>query len=554
MQGKGGLIPTPSRRRVDQARAPIYHVFLARTMRASSIKSFSPPLVVRQRNVFGTKHLHNLHQTAGLPSLLELGRTYLSVGELEAAHKCFTKICNLCLLAPAHPIPMLFASSCVGLARVLVAHIAKGGGINGSMDCRSMAERVLSLLNQAIVHVTNLTPPRSFSEKGPLGLTAETADTAPNTLLHQLFLGQAMGCLSELLATLPEFNPLHAASVNEPQYTSSVPLQEKIADTYVQAVALCIVGVHGKDVWTDPYSGYDWRGDAIADLCRMNKNIATFPTPAGVDHPTIVSIAEDVVALALEKFGTRVGHSVVAQAFHDLGKIHHDRELCRHCQRSAVGSQCTCCTSAAPVCVSPVALRKTRAILCKAQHLYAQAGIWKGSTDYVDCLADLSSSAVHAVEGVENARAASSEAVKAIAWEVHQHPQSTAAVQGVARALGVYGRVAGKSGAILDAVGVASGVSEMVVWGGRGQRGQRRMSDGTSEWSATTQLNRHVAAVWAVGPRGQLPAWSPSRGATNQDRNLAARTYMKSNKDWEWEEEKEWKGKGSRHRVSRVWY
>ena len=39
---------------------------------------------------------------------------------------------------------------------------------------------------------------------------------------------------------------------------------------------------------------------------------------------------------------------------------------------------------------------------------------------------------------------------------MHDYPQSNAAVQGAAKALGVYGRVAAKSGDVLGAVGVAS--------------------------------------------------------------------------------------------------
>jgi hypothetical protein len=74
----------------------------------------------------------------------------------------------------------------------------------------------------------------------------------------------------------------------------------------------------------------------------------------------------------------------------------------------------------------------------------------------VQCLFNLTSSALQSVDGVENARIASSEAAVATMWEVHQYPESSAAIAGAARAIGTYGRVAAKSGDILEAVAVAS--------------------------------------------------------------------------------------------------
>ena len=48
-------------------------------LRSSYIRPFSQPRLARYdfRPVFGQKHLHDLHQTAALPSLLELGQAYL---------------------------------------------------------------------------------------------------------------------------------------------------------------------------------------------------------------------------------------------------------------------------------------------------------------------------------------------------------------------------------------------------------------------------------------------------------------------------------------------
>ena len=43
-------------------------------------------------------------------------------------------------------------------------------------------------------------------------------------------------------------------------------------------------------------------------------------------------------------------------------------------------------------------------MLLTAQQNYEDAGVWKGSTDYVQCLSSLATSAVQSVDGVEHVR------------------------------------------------------------------------------------------------------------------------------------------------------
>ena len=49
-------------------------------------------------------------------------------------------------------------------------------------------------------------------------------------------------------------------------------------------------------------------------------------------------------------------------------------------------------------------MRRTRRMLLTAQQNYEDAGVWKGSTDYVQCLSSLATSAVQSVDGVEHVR------------------------------------------------------------------------------------------------------------------------------------------------------
>ena len=127
-------------------------------MLSSHIRSFASPLVVRERAVFGSKHLNDLHQAAGLPSLMELGRAYLLCRELDRAETCFRRVYRTLLYHDqAHRDSLLLASASVCLARVLIARIEQGGGINGRHDYTPkfarMAETATSMLNRSIVEV-----------------------------------------------------------------------------------------------------------------------------------------------------------------------------------------------------------------------------------------------------------------------------------------------------------------------------------------------------------------------------------------------------------------
>ena len=159
-------------------------------------------------------------------------------------------------------------------------------------------------------------------------------------------------------------------------------------------------------------------------------------------------------------------------------------------------------------------MRTTHRVLSYAQQAYVSSGVWIGSTDYADCLRALSSSAVASVDGVEDARRASSAAAAANICELKSYPTSAAAAQGLARSVGTYGRVASRSGDILSAVSTLAHASETMSgvkwWWGKGgpkERGGRERERG-GESRARALLNREVAALWAEGPEGRLPTWS----------------------------------------------
>jgi hypothetical protein len=390
-------------------------------MYASRIRPFASPRVVRERAVFGRAHLNDLHQTASLPSLLEIGRAYLLCGELEKGEKCFRRIYNVCMMnvAEKSTIPLLFASSCVCLARVEIAKIRNSGGINGSKDYDNnyskMAEHALSLLDRAIVDA-------SVS----LGLIS-----VRHPKIHAIFLGETMGCMGELLESLPEMKYGNAGAASNNPLIEEQPLRgepivpynilsEKIATTFVNAVAMCVSGLqlegdddsgrrgNDRDITinkrgggggmnekgdsamntlplSDPYSDYDWYGDALVDLCRFNKNAANYASSKNRNSDYYIQLAERVAALAVQKFGGSrggssgsgtlnvefvdgkevvTGHSIIGQAMHDLGRVRASQEIQRRSNNETVTS--------GPL---PKDMRQTRAILSRAQQSYENAGV-----------------------------------------------------------------------------------------------------------------------------------------------------------------------------------
>ena len=541
----------------------LYRCIPSRLMLSSHIRSFASPLVVRERAVFGSKHLNDLHQAAGLPSLMELGRAYLLCRELDRAETCFRRVYRTLLYHDqAHRDSLLLASASVCLARVLIARIEEGGGINGRHDYTPkfarMAEMATSMLNRSIVEVHSL------------------GDKA-----SQIFLGEAMGCLAELLETLPELlddegaNDLDRPLPGEP--TSSLqPLQSLVVETFVEAVALCVGGLseeedkcggesgesgeggggaaakedetsgaagrnteQGSSTTTtslssfpaDPYSGFDFRGDTIVDVVRIQKRAAIRVGQDGTSK-RFLRLSERVACLSLEKFGP--GHSVVAQAMHDLGRVRMSvLDDVRPTVELTEGTY-------------PIELRRTRSILADAASNYSNSGVWLGSTDYVDCVEDLSFAAIASVDGVEEARKASSVAAAATLWELHDYPSSNAAAQGAARAVGAYGRVASRSGDVLSAVSVATECCDEISRSCKaGKRIGRARSRG-GEKTARSHLNREVAALWAVGKEGTLPEWSPT-WETRRPASMT-RSYMNADKGMYWLEES-----GRRRRRRRSW-
>ena len=354
---------------------------LPNPMYASAIRPFSNPLTVQRRAVFGPRHLNNLHQTASLPSLLELGRSYLLIHNLERSHACFLRIYNTCLLHPTQHIPLLFASACLGLARTNIAAIKAHGGINGPNDhsssCMLQAEHAVSLLDRAIADAST-----------SVGVAAPRRHRP----LHQLFLGQALGCVAELLETLPELDrlpshgrraegrcteggcsPLLASQSLPGEPISPVAaLRGKIAESFVNAVRLCVEGLSaGQETVVgegekgersghllpraDPYSGFDWYGDALVDVCRFNKqavnkamrsasrsglsagsrsesstteSTSSSQSSSQSSSFSFVKVATRVVQLVCDKFGT-AQHAVVGQALHDLGRLRSHLEMVR---------------------------------------------------------------------------------------------------------------------------------------------------------------------------------------------------------------------------------
>ena len=521
-------------------------------LRSSYIRPFSQPRLARYdlRPVFGQKHLHDLHQTAALPSLLELGQAYLRIRDVNRAEPIFKRIYGICLCNDKTRDKLLFAQTCICLARTIIIRLDQNGGLNGCNDYCSdfshMTETVVTLLNKSMVEISSL-----------------------SNQAKQLGLGLAMGCLGELIETLPEVEREDSTAMERPLYNEPISddnnkkekdatfikavLYDRIVETYVEAVALCIGSLEkSTDATTtsptsptttatsnntsntsntpsfdsrgfpteDPYSGYDWESDVLVDLNRINGN-ATRNVIQSKTSSRYIQLSTRICELTRMRFGD--GHSVVAQALYDLGCIRSDLHAFEAESKSTSTStqSLTKRTAALGIGSSPLLPKErriTRHILANACENYISSGIWKGSTDYIACLHQLSIAAIRSCDGIEHVREQSLIAAEANLKELRQYPNSVAAVQGLAESIGVYGRIASQSGDILNAVGQAARASESMVfdnryWYGKGGKKNRNMDEGKyrgGDSKGKLMMGKNIADVWAQGTKGHLPLWNPT--------------------------------------------
>eukprot|EP00946_MAST-07B_sp_MAST-7B-sp1_P001805 g1805.t1 len=485
------------------------------------------------REVFGHLHLRGggglSRRLEGLPHVLDMARLYLSIHDIGRAATLFSRIVKLCRAASpgegyrdsgvravaqrpsstsAQPgfDPFVYASACVGLARVHIARLrGNGQGQIGRDAHNSDGDAWLAL-------------PRATEEAVKLlnrGIRAASEASVP---AEHLFLGEALGCLGELLEVLPDLlGPDDTTAAGE----SCAQMRERISESFVAAIALCAGGIRGHEqvmkrnqlqdpstksgensggalnpcmlLLRDPQkNSSEWCENAVVDMVRIQGAAARCVSP-GQRAYRFQGLAEEVAKLAVEKFGAE--STVVAQALHDLGRV---------------GVKAQSASGAHP--------RDAWDFIEAARQAYSNCGTWSGSTEIVQCLGTLVKASRNAGHLSEGAHDMARSAVRAHLRELQMYPDSQVAAQSLARSVGTFGDAACQSGDVLGAVELEFQAKESMLCDGRNRCGQNvaesaARRDGISRkqvchrTGAQEELLRRSAGVWARTPR--LPRSNP---------------------------------------------
>ena len=458
------------------------------------------------REVFGHIHLRGggglSARLEGLPHALDLARLYLSIHELDQAERTFRRIVKLCLAASPGEVksgslsevrrstacqqgydPFVYASACVGLARVLISRLRGEGqgqlGVdahnaddNAWLKLPSAAEDAVRLVNRGI---------RAASEAG--------------TPAEHIFLGEALGCLGELLEVLPDLlGPGDRSASGE----SCDLMKTRIAECYVSAIALCAGGINDhKDLVSeckhaaaqDPQKRpMGWCENAVIDMVRI-QGAAARCVEKGVNSNRFRGLARQVAALAAERFGHK--STIVAQALHDLGRV-----------------------EAKAQSVSGAHPRDSWDFIEAARQAYQDSGLWPGTSEVVQCLSTLTKVSRLAGHVSEAAHHMARSAANANLQELRAFPQNKAAAQSLARAVGEFSKTACLSGNVLGAVDLEFRAKEELGSDGHLhsktnllERKDCAMSKKMNRAAAKDEMLRRTANVWARTAR--LPTSNP---------------------------------------------